>query len=189
MELTSLKLSPAELEKVSGLGTTLQRVWRRRGELPERLGGHAAFSVHDAATISIAVVLNRFGYTPSEAMNVAQGYSSVVVRCALEYGGACEVTGTREDVKKFRTFFDTTSFVGSLVGEEREHRFLYAFDGEPPRLTEPGLENIDVSTASGYFVNLQAIGVRLLTVADRPLFKIRIGSKTVDKLDLIRNLI
>ncbi|WP_132560122.1 hypothetical protein [Rhizobium sullae] len=193
MEIVSITLTPAELENVSGLSTTLQRVWRRRGEIPERKSGHASFSVHDAASISIAVALNRFGHSPAESMAIGQKYAVAALRCAMAQGGACEVIGTRENVRKFSALFnDDLSFVAALVGEQNSEflRFLYSFDGEAPRLSDPYLEKIDeLSNVSGYFVNLQAVGVRLLTVADRPLFKIRLGSKDVDKIALINNRI
>jgi hypothetical protein len=192
-EIVSITLTPAELENVSKLSTTLQRVWRRRGEIPERKSGHASFSVDDAASISIAVALNRFGHSPAESMEIGKKYAAVALRCALGHGGACEVTGNREDVREFSARFkDDYSFVAALVGEQNSEplRFLYSFDGEPPRLTDPELEPIDeLSKVSGYFVNLEAIGIRLLTVADRPLFKIRLGSKDVDKFALIRNIV
>lgn len=193
MVVSPISLTPAELETASGLSTTLQRVWRRRGEIPQRTSGHATFSPQDVASIAIAVALNKFGYTPSEAMQFGNAYHSVVMRCALERGGACEVIGTREGLRKFRTQFDEDlSFLAALVGQRNLDNawLLCSLDGEAPRLTNRGFGNFDtLPNTFGYFVNLQAIGGHLLDVAARPLLKIQLDSEGGGKAGLIRNII
>lgn len=194
MKIVLANLTPAQLEKVSGLSTTLQRVWRRRGEIPARTGSQASFSARDAAAISVGVALNRYGISPAEAMDIGKRHAAIALRCALERGGACEVTGPRETVKHFVALFngDDLSFLAELAGQQDSdlRRLLYSLDGEAPRLEDFVFTEIEeLPSVSGYFVNLQAIGHRLLTVVGGPLFRIQLVTKDVNKLDFIKNMV
>lgn len=56
--------TPGELEQISGLGVDMQRVWRRRGQLPSHGSGHARFTIAEVVEIALRVSLSRTGVSP-----------------------------------------------------------------------------------------------------------------------------
>lgn len=92
--------TPGELAKMTGLDAGLQRVWRRRGHLPEVLEGHARFTTTDVCRLALVQRLVKFGTPIKLAFDLMEPYVPVL-RAHLFYGKPCyhvPWTGGMEDV-------------------------------------------------------------------------------------------
>jgi hypothetical protein len=173
-------VTPAEIERITGLGVETQRVWRRRGYLPGGATGHARFDIFDIAAIMVRHELSKRGMALSESLAYGAVAAPMVVWSTLMYGaGVCEVVGEAPAVDQFEHdyHFDTKvicPIAGVEVSETR--RYLLVLGDDPPALEDSLSEVIEASAAqSGYFVNLDELGRRLGERAGRPLLTVEVS--------------
>jgi hypothetical protein len=67
---TLLTFPASAAERITGLSTETQRVWRRRGYLPA-IKGHARFNVFDLAAIKFMAMLSEIGIGPERSAAIA----------------------------------------------------------------------------------------------------------------------
>ena len=180
MNVTHAQLSPAEIERVTGVGAELQRLWRKRGYLASRAPGHARFDIFDAAALAVRQVLAKRGLSPRFSEACGALAAPMVVVCALMYAdGVCDVMGEPDFVAQFEhEYHKDAALICELsgIGETDVRRYLLAFDDDEPQLAENLSEAIEQSGAeSGYFVNLDVLGMRIAERSGRPLVTARVG--------------
>lgn len=88
-QITLALFSPAEAEKVTGVGTALQRDWRRRGYLPAG-DGHARFDIFDLSRMYVMKLLSDRGIGPALSHTAADWCAAVVTAGALSHIDAWE---------------------------------------------------------------------------------------------------
>lgn len=178
--LTLNAVTPAETERASGLSVDLQRVWRRRGQLPDRVGPHARFDIFALAGVMVRYALTRRGVSPGDSLEIGAAAAPSVVWCALMHAdGVCEVRGAVEDVDAFEAaYFEDAALIDRLAGVSQHDagRYLVAFDDEVPVLeNEPG-RAIEASGAeTSYVVSLEVLGARLAERVGKPLLVAQVG--------------
>lgn len=94
------QFTPADAERIAGVGVALQRDWRRRGLLHKQ-DGHARFDLFDLATLTVMKLLSDRGIGPSETADVAywaaSGIAADILRDYDAYEGdhdrTCEARG------------------------------------------------------------------------------------------------
>ena len=171
------RFTPAELADMTGLSTDMQRVWRRRDQLPEGEGSPARFSAIDAAEVMIRYELSRFGVPPGDSAEVAKKAASMVLWFALlGADGACEVFGQERDVEQFLAeFADSHVLAAEMAGATTLARYIWRTDGDEvdfvSDLQEAGTFG---DFLSGFFIDLEHAGTRMAEIAGRPLLTVEI---------------
>ena len=180
LSISLVEFTPAEIGRASGLSVDLQRVWRRRGQLPDRQGHHARFNVFDVASIMVRYALSRRGVTPTDSIDLGTLAAPSVVWCALMHAdGVCEVRGEPGVVEEFEAaYFEDATLINRLAGVSQGdvYRYLVAFDGESPVLdNDIGLMIEGAGAESGFFISLDILGMRLVDRIGKPLMVVQIG--------------
>lgn len=182
--------SPAEVEKVTGMATGLQRVWRRRGYLPSTDAARARFDLFSVAWIMLRYTLANRGMPPRETEALGANYSRIVVFWALaEVHGSCLVIGPRSDVREFeRAYHFNWTMVANLAGVDRNEvrKFIVKSRGLALELTDNPAEIFDnEDVESGFVVNLRVLGKHLGERTGRPLVHVefnQVDRKNTDEI-------
>lgn len=175
--VTQTHFSPSEVAEISGLSPEMQRVWRRRGQLPGGMGSPARFNAIDAAELIVRYELSRYGVSPSESAGAGRQAAPIVLCFALlGADGACEVLGTEPDVSSFlREFEDEHHLAAGLAGATTLANYVWRADGDEVELVSD-LQDAGASGdfLSGFFIDLSHAGRRLAEVAGRPLMTVEL---------------
>jgi hypothetical protein len=172
-------VTPAVIERVTGLGVETQRVWRRRGYLPGGATGHARFDIFDIAAIMARHELSKRGMALSVSVAYGALAAPMVVWSALMYAaGVCEVAGEAQAVDRFeRAYHFDLEIICQIAGVtvSKIRRYLLVVGDDPPALEDSLSEVIAASRAeSGYFVNLDELGRVLGERAGKPLLTVEL---------------
>lgn len=166
------ELTPSQLAEATGLSPELQRVWRRRDQLPQTTGSPARFTSKDAAEVLVRYELSRNGFAPSETGALsAQIAPSVLWFALLMADGACEIFGDEATVTEFLDDFDDSDGIARHIsGVETLSRFAWRADGGTMEVTNDrrhmGEEGDHLSV---FYLDLSTAGVLLANRVGRPL--------------------
>lgn len=180
---------PAELAAITGLNVETQRVWRRRDQLPG-FGTPARFSPLNVAEVFIRYQFSLHGLPPGHSQRVGQTYSPTLLHFALlNVDGACEVTGSKDDVDFYVSeFADSEEPARRISSMTNAARYLWHADGEAVHETN---DLAEIAAANGHvsasFVDLLEAGIRLAETARRPLVTVEFSTPG-DNIRRIRRL-
>lgn len=180
LTITLTEVTPAETERASGLSVDLQRVWRRRGQLPDRAGPHARFDIFALAAVMVRYALTQRGVSPGDSLQIGVAAAPSVVWCALMYAdGVCEVRGSPDNVDAFEAaYFEDDALINRLAGTAPSDvgRYMIAFDDEDPILeNDPGAAIEASGAETSYVVSLDVLGSRLAERVGKPLLVVQAG--------------
>lgn len=166
---------PRELALATGLSTDLQRVWRRRGHLPEREEGFAQFNSVDVAAIAVRYELSRMGVAPGDTARVGEEIARLVLYFALL---------SDDCVASFRGGLRRLTVMGAGYEEDDElalrvsgvqNRRRYLWTAQPP-LMQLVDDMTPVMSVEQYpallYLDLAVIGKKLAENSPKPLFLI-----------------
>jgi hypothetical protein len=180
--------TPADLERISGLRTDMQRVWRRRGQLPALGSGHARFTISETVEITIRYALSKIGISPSELhLDLGDATRAAMAHAIFTHGG-CEVIGPSEDVDAFLCQFaeDSGELGLSLVGNPERLHYLVVNEWHETRMVDDPEHLISDKDELNIVFNLPLIGARLVERGRKPVVTIRVldraGVRTVRRL-------
>jgi hypothetical protein len=170
---------PRELALASGLTTDLQRVWRRRGHLPERAEGFASFNSIDVAAIAVRYELSRMGIAPGDTARVGDEVARLVLYFAL-LSDDC-VASVRGGLRRLTSmgsgYEEDDQLAQRIAGTTQRSRYLWT--SEPPKLDL--VDDIVPLLSSELYsamlhLDLVVIGKRLAENSPKPLFLIDLKS-------------
>lgn len=172
------KFTPSELAEMTGLSAEMQRVWRRRKQLPEGEGNPTRFSAFEAAEVIVRYELSRYGVSPGASAELGKQAAPLVLWFALiNADGACEVIGHDPDVSNFlREFEHQRHLAMALAGVATLYRYVWRADGDNVGLVSD-LQDVGApgEVLSGFFIDLSHAGTRLAEVAGRPLMTVELA--------------
>ena len=181
--------SPSELQRISGLTTDLQRVWRRRGQLvPHRKSGHAKFSPLEAVEITIRYALSKLGIPPGDCeLDLYDAFSGAIFHALLNVDGACEVFGPPEDVNSFLDDFQESGRIAHyLAGSPSAANYLIVNEEHEIRIVDDPQLVLDKTAPFLLVFDLELIGGRLVELGRKPIMSFRLperkGTRTVRRL-------
>ncbi|HEX3422297.1 MAG TPA: hypothetical protein VHS33_02690 [Sphingomicrobium sp.] len=177
--------TPAELEKISGLSADMQRVWRRRGQLPSHGSGHARFSIPEAIDITLRYALSKIGIPPSDLkLDLSKATSAAMAFAIFSHGG-CEVVGPADDVDQFLLQFseDQGELGVYLAGSPKEFHYLVLNEWHESRVVDDPTDLVSNAEELSIVFNLELLGSRLVERGRKPVVTIRLpdrsGQRTV----------
>lgn len=168
--------SPAELAVLSGLNAEMQRVWRRRDQLPGT-GNPTRFTSLEAAEVLVRHRLSLFGVTPGQSQEIGQRAAPLAVYFSLlDADGACEVLGQKDDVDRILDDHDNGDRLARwITGVEEINRFLWrADDGDLDLVADIQDITLPGEHITAFFIDLMAAGSRLGETAGRPLVTVQL---------------
>lgn len=177
MSVKQAHFTPSELAAITGLSPEMQRVWRRRGQLPEGVGSPARFNATDAAELIVRYQLSRYGVSPSESADAGKRAAPLVLWFALlDADGACEVIGSEADVLSFlERFQEGHDLAAGLAGAATRARYVWRADGDELEFVSDLQDAGEAGEfLSGFFIDLSHAGTRLAAVAGRPLMTVEL---------------
>jgi hypothetical protein len=186
--------TPGELERISGLGTDMQRVWRRRGQLPALGSGHARFSIPEAIEITIRYALSKVGIAPSELeLDLSEATSATMLHAVYDAEGACEIIGPADEVDLLLETFrqDNTPLPGRLVAgllgsSPKSSHYLIINEWHETRIVDDPYHIVPETEELNIVFNLAPLGARLVERGRKPVVTIqfpdRSGHRTVRRL-------
>ncbi|MDR6708373.1 hypothetical protein J2X73_002752 [Novosphingobium sp. 1748] len=166
---------PRELALATGLSTDLQRVWRRRGHLPEREEGFAHFNSVDVAAISVRYELSRMGVAPGDTARIGEEIARLVLYFAL-LSDDC-VASVRGGLRRLTSmgagYEEDDELAQRVSGVQDRRRYLWS--AQPPQMAladdiTPLLSQEQYSAM--LHLDLVVIGKRLAENSPKPLFLI-----------------
>lgn len=165
---------PREIEELTGISTSLQRDWRRRGLLQKKGGGWTKYDTEDLVNLTVAKVAIDRGMAASSALYISQAANfallAYVLRDATEFDPAVPT-------KSKKTMIDK---VPKKSASKYFRRFL-AVANNPENLEEGIVFVDDVSTAfdlwrsrelefgAAVVIDLFAVAEMIVKRAARPL--------------------
>lgn len=185
--------TPADLERISGLRTDMQRVWRRRGQLPALEAGHARFSIQEVVEITFRYAMSKIGIPPSELkLDLVEATRAAKLHAVFAHGG-CEVIGPPEEVDAFIRDFaeDGGEFAISLVeGREasslKSSTYLVLNEWHDTRIVDDPEHLMRATDELNIVFNLALVGARLVERGRKPVLTVhfpeRPGQRTVRRL-------
>lgn len=90
LKKTFMRFTPAEAEAITDVSGFVQRAWRRRGHLPQSLGGHARFELFDLAQLLTLRLFSDAGLGLEAAKEWAPELPATIIAHALREPGAIE---------------------------------------------------------------------------------------------------
>lgn len=180
--------TPGELERISGLGADMQRVWRRRGQLPTRGSGHARFTIAEVFEITLRVALARSGVAPGEPLPDLTTAASGAMFHAIFCHGAVEVIGPATEVAHFLHIFqhDRGDLGSFLIGNPRQSHFLVLNDRREIRVVDEPADIVGADEELNLVFNLVLLGARLVERGRKPVVIVRFpdqpGERTIRRL-------
>jgi hypothetical protein len=186
--ITQAIYTPAELEQISGLSTDMQRVWRRRGQLPSQGSGHARFSIAEVIEITLRYALSKIGIPPSEMnLDLAKATSAAMAFATLGHGG-CEIIGPADDVDRFLLEFseDNGELGVYLADSPKEFHYLVLNEWHESRIVDDPTDLVPTTEEVSIIFNLELVGNRLVERGRKPVVTVRLpdraGQRTVRRL-------
>lgn len=186
--------TPGELERISGLGADMQRVWRRRGQLPTKGSGHARFTVAEVFEITLRVALSRAGVPPGEPLPELTTAASGAMHHAIFCHGAVEVIGPASDVEDFLHIFreDNGDLGRFLIGNPQASHFLVLNDRREIRVVDEPADIVGADEELNLVFNLVLLGTRLVERGRKPVAVVQFpdqpGERTIRRLTgLLKN--
>lgn len=185
--------TPADLERISGLRTDMQRVWRKRGQLPALESGHARFSIQEVVEITLRYAMSKIGIPPSELqLDLSEATRAAKLHAVFAHGG-CEVIGPFEDVDTFlRNFDEDDGELGLALVEGKDatglkhSNYLVLNEWHETRIVDDPRQLMSDTDELNVIFNLALIGDRLVERGRKPiitvLFDDRAGQRTVRRL-------
>lgn len=175
--------APGELERISGLSADMQRVWRRRGQLPYRGSGHARFTIAEVVEITLRVSLSRTGVPPGESVPDLSEAASAAMHHSIFCHGAVEVIGPAGDVEHFSRMFDEDGGqLGSfLVGNPRRSTYLVLNDRHETRVVDEPGELVGNDEELNLVFNLALLGARLVERGRKPVVIVRFPDQPTER--------
>ncbi len=179
------ELSPAEVGVVADVPPDLQRVWRKRGFLPELKGSRASFDVFEAAALMVRQVLARRGEPPSRTAAIADQAAPYVILAALmDAEGSWEVIGPKAEVDAFvdESRMHHKILMGIAKTADVNKPYLLAFDNYRPELGIGFANEVEHSDAESVFiVNLHVLGLHFASRFGKPLVRVEVHSEKITK--------
>jgi hypothetical protein len=185
--------TPADLERISGLRTDMQRVWRRRGQLPALESGHARFGIEEVVEITFRYAMSKIGIPPSELkLDLAEATRAAKIHAVFAHGG-CEVIGPPEEVDIFiRSFAEDQGELGiSLVEGQgapsvKPSSFMVLNEWHETRIVDDPQLLMRETDELNIVFNLALVGARLVERGRKPVLTVsvpeRSGQRTVRRL-------
>jgi hypothetical protein len=162
--------SPAELERISGLSTDMQRVWRRRGHLPPVASGHARFDPAQVIEISIRFALSKLGVSPTESRVIDEGaIAGALYHALLGHHGSCEVIGPPAEVDAFLDVYEDRDLAFSLAGYPEASNYLIWDDEDGVRIVDDPQGVFDQRTISTIAIDLTVVGAQMMERGRKPI--------------------
>ena len=174
------EFKPSELFKLTGMSHTLQRVWKRRGQLPFGPGEAMPITPLAAAEIFVRHQLALIGLPPGESASMGRESAAIVLWHALvNTDGACEIFGPKEEVEALVQKCHASNFLASEmsgVSPDSAQRYLYRYDGSGKFDRAHDLPKIadQVIFATLTLFDLNHMGTLLGVRAGRPLLTVRL---------------
>jgi hypothetical protein len=166
----------------------MQRVWRRRGQLPSLASGHARFGIIEALEITLRYAASKAGISPSELqLDLAEAAKAAKFHGVFGHGG-CEVIGPPDDVDHFlEAFEEDRGHLGSfLVGDPRASNYLVLNEWHETRIADDPNDLVFDTEELNLVFNLRQLGGRLVERGRKPVVTVRFpdspGSRTVRRL-------
>lgn len=141
--LTLTQFTPAEAENITGVSTTTQRDWRRRGILVKRDEGHARYDLFDLGEMMATKLLSDRGVPLIEAADVADWCGMGIGYRALEWHNAYEGDHDRTNEARglpnqlieqnetmFKTLREAAGTAGVDLPENFEQSYRWSDKGE-----------------------------------------------------------
>ena len=175
--------TPGELEQISGLGADMQRVWRRRGQLPSRGSGHARFTIAEVVEITLRVALGKAGVPPGDLVPNLAGAASAAMHHAIFCHGAVEVIGPAVEVEQFlRIFEEDQGDLGSnLIGDPLRSAYLVLNDRREARIVDEPGEIVAEDEELNLVFNLALVGARLVERGRKPVVSVRFPDRHAER--------
>lgn len=167
--------TPGDLERISGLGADMQRVWRRRGQLPSFGSAHARFSIEQVVEITLRAALSRKGVPPGTlGLDLSAATSGAMFHAVFCHGGA-EAIGPTNEVERFlETFEKDRGQLGSfLVGNPERSNYLALNDHGKLRIVDDREQLITDDEEDVIVFNLAQLGARLVERGRKPVVTVR----------------
>jgi len=179
------------LAEVTGLSTELQRVWRRRDQLPVATGSPARFNAKDAAEVLVRYELSRNGLPPGESGALsAEVAPSVLWFALLSADGACEIFGEEATVTAFLEHFENSDEIArDIPGMGALSRFVWRADGGEMDITNDR-QNMgeEGDYLSVFYMDLATAGVLLANRIGHPLVTVEMSMEGAPPGKRIRRL-
>ena len=177
--VTQAVYTPSELERISGLGTDMQRVWRRRGQLPPLKTGHARFTIPEAIEISFRYALSKAGIPPSEMKLDLSGATSAAIFHAIFAHGGCEVIGPADEIDDFlQAFAEDQGELGMLLaGSPAASSYLVIDEWHQTRIVDDPQQLISDNEELNIIFNLALVGARLVERGRKPVISLRLANR------------
>lgn len=167
--------TPGELERISGLSADMQRVWRRRGQLPFHGSGHARFTIAEVVEITLRTSLSKVGVPPGESVpGLSKAAAAAMFHAAFCHGGV-EVIGPTAEVEEFLHIFenDGGQLCSFLVGNPPRSHYLVLNDRREIRIVDEPGEIVADEEESVIVFNLVLLGARLVERGRKPVVMVR----------------
>lgn len=184
---TFAEFKPGEVHKLTGMAPALQRLWKRRGQLPSGDGDSEPITARVAAEIFVRHQLGLGALPPSESADIAAKAAPIVFWFALlNTDGACAVVGPRNEVTRFLGEFvynhKLATELSGIVPEEA-YRYLYRYGSKGPfnfAINDKAVFGSSKFTLLSV-LDLERIGTVLGAAAGRPLLTVEVSSDTVPR--------
>jgi hypothetical protein len=166
--------TPSELEGISGLSVDLQRVWRRRGQLPALAGKHARFTIADVVEITIRTALSRAGVPPSDEIDLKDATKAAKYHAVFSHA-AVELIGPAAAVDCLYDYFekDSDELGRLLVGDPSQTSYLVLTAQRQTRIVDRLEDLIAHDEELNFVYNIQRLGVLLVERGRKPVFIIQ----------------
>lgn len=186
--ITYAEYSPGDLERISGLSTDMQRVWRRRGQLPRLQSGHARFSISEVIEITFRYALSKAGIPPSEVNIDLSGATCAAKFHAVFNHGGCEIIGPADEVDLFlKVFAEDAGQLGSFLADNPPaSNYMVLNEWHEARIVDDPYQLVHDSEELNLVFNLALVGGRLVERGRKPVLTVRLrdraGQRTVRRL-------
>lgn len=180
----ALPFSPSEIEAITGINTTLQRDWRRRGILPRHKAGVAEFQPDEIAMILVLKALRTLTAGNIEvAAEHAAHVSRSILRHALTYVRAWRFDGSAEEKEVFdrevlKADMFGLAYINVFVGLRPEDNGWYSvWHGGRWRIVADIRDVFDIETdkeAGGIVLNHNVLGEEMASKLSHPLFAVKL---------------
>ena len=162
--------SAGDLAHISGLTQDMQRLWRRRGHLPDIGPGHARFTPTDVIKITIRYALSKMGVSPNQSPAIADiAIAGALFHAIISHSGACEVIGPSREVDQFLSDFELNDFATDLAGHPTHSNYLIWDEDGEHRVIDSDELIFDETTILVAGVDLRVVGARLMIRGRKPI--------------------
>ena len=183
---TYATFKPREIERLTGISTSLQRDWRRRGLLPKKGDGWSNFDTEDLVNLTVAKLAIDRGMAASTALYIAQSAHLALLGFVLQRSTEF---APNVPLKNRKTLADKiTKRSSSRIFK----RFLVVAN-EPEGAAERLVRTDDISKAfdlwrdrelevgAAIVIDLVAVAEMIVKRADRPLCSVTLADQQPNK--------